>query len=215
MNDRITEEDKVAIQKLFGKPLQELTAENFKEIQKEARKKYHPDKFTQYEDDLVQEMAKERFQQIEILGQKITQYLEVRGGVEEEPDMDEESQMGYVAEGIHIDIMTGDMQLKYRLFSQRIIYRGDKIKIPGTQAKLIALEDYSPRASAGFRDNIKVQLKFGTDDNVNTVVQWIFRHISGVTSSFVIEGQVVKITPLDILRAIKKEARYELGPAPE
>ncbi|MEL6627860.1 MAG: J domain-containing protein [Bacteroidota bacterium] len=212
MNERITESDKTAILKLFGKPLGEMTVESFKDLQKAARKKYHPDNFTHYEDELVQEMAKERFQQIEVLSKKIQEYFEVQGDLApRETEEDEVQHVGYVADGIHIDIMTRDMQLKYRLFSQRIIYRGDKIKIPGTQARLTALEDYSPRASAGFRDNIKVRLTFEANDNVQTIVHWIFQHISGVTSSFVIESKVVKITPVEILQAIKKEARYELG----
>ena len=109
-----------------------------------------------------------------------------------------------------IDIMTSDKTLKYQLFRTRIIYRGDKTIIPGTKAKIFALENYSG-ASSGFRENIKILMTFGEDDSITDIVHWLFRNISGRTSSFVIEGKVVKVDPYEMIQAIRKEARLELG----
>ena len=212
MDHRISEEEKVLIVKYFGKDLKELDEEGFKLAAKEAKKTYHPDKFSQYDDDLVIEMAKERFQTIQLLGKKVESYLKIRAGIDEMPEENEDQATGYYTDGIDIDIMTTDKQLKYRIFGQPIIYRGDRSKIPGTKAKIFALEDYSPRVSAGFRDNVKVKLVFGTEDSVYEIVDWIFKHISGRTSSFVIENKLVNITPGEILQAIKREAHLELGP---
>jgi len=213
MEERITEADKSLIQKYFGKTLGELDQDSFQAALKEAKKTYHPDKFSHYEDELVVEMAKERFQQIQVLEKKIEAYLKIKDSIEGEgEDLSEEGpEKGYYTEGIHIDIQTTDKQLKYRIFKQPVIYRGDRVKIGQTGARLIALEEYSPRISAGFKDNVKVKLIFGVEDSVYEVVDWIFKHISGKTSSFVIEGKIIQITPGEILQAIKKEAFLELG----
>lgn len=213
MNQRLSPEELPLIKKLFGTDLKEITPEGFKDLLKEARKKYHPDNFSKFEDEVVQEMAKERFQQIELLGAKITEYLETRSSVDESPlaDAPADPNAIYVSEGMKIDIMTRDMTLKYQLFRRRIIYRGDKVKIPGTKASLLALEDYSPRVQAGFRDNIKVLLAFGETTDVREIVAWLFQHINGRTSSFVIEGKLVKVDPYEMLQAIRRESRLELG----
>ncbi|MEM7370467.1 MAG: hypothetical protein AAF587_17790 [Bacteroidota bacterium] len=213
MNQRLSPEDMQLVLKLFGTDLKGLTQEKFKELLKEARKKYHPDKFSKFEDEVVQEMAKERFQQIEILAGKITEYLETRKSLDEDPLPPEtiDPTIVYVSKGMKIDIMTRERMLKYQLFGRRIIYRGDKVKIPGTKASLVALEDYSPRIQAGFRDNIKVLLMFGETSDVREIVHWLFRHINGRTSSFVIEGKLIKVDPYEMLKAIRMESRLELG----
>lgn len=213
MSNRMSPEEMKLVQKLFGTDLKDLDQESFKDLLKEARKKYHPDNFSKFEDEVVQEMAKERFQQIEVLAGKITEYLETKASIGEE-EMEAEApdpNIIYVSKGMKIDIMTRDKTLKYMLFGRRIIYRGDKVKIPGTKASLVALEDYSPRIEAGFRDNIKVLLVFGETPDVREIVHWLFRHINGRTSSFVIEGKLIKIDPYEILKAIRQESRLELG----
>lgn len=213
MEGKITEEDKSLIIKYFGKPLKELDQEGFQQALKEAKKTYHPDKFSQYDDELILEMAKERFQQIQKLEIKVTNYLKIKEQMGEDADITEEDgpDKGFYTDGINIDIMTTDKHLKYRLFNSPIIDRGDRVVIKGTKARLIALEDYSPRVSAGFRDNIKVKLSFGVEDSIYEIANWIFKHISGKTSSFVIENELVNITPGEILNAIKQEAHLELG----
>jgi len=107
--------------------------------------------------------------------------------------------------------MTRHKELKFQLFGSALIFAGDQRKLPGTGARLIALEDYSPRLTSGFRDNIKVHLAFGPDSPLEAVVDWLFAHISGRTSTFVIEGKVVPVAPGPILAAIRRESRLELG----
>ena len=207
--ERITETDRERILKYFGKDLKELKEEEFKSLQKDARKKYHPDKFAHFEDETVLEMAKERFQEIERLGEKVEAYLAGQASVAGKEDEKGEEAYAYRSDGMRIDIMTQDANLKFVLFRSRYIERGDEVKIKGSRAKLIALEDYYNR-SAGFRENIKVHLAFGPDADLVKVTEWLFRHISGNTTSFVIEGKVVKVAPHEILNAIRKEAIKEL-----
>lgn len=210
MSQRITEQDLDKIRQWFGSDLESLTEETFASIQKAARKKFHPDNFAHLGDDAVMEMAKERFQELEKLGAKVKQFVASKA---QTPDPEEQAR--YTSDGMAIDIMTQDKTLKFVLFGSAVIYEGDVVKIPGTTAKLVALDDYLPRIAMGFRDNIKVHLTFGPDDNLQEVVHWLFRHINGRISSFVIEGKIVAVEPLEILRAIRKEARKELGPSQE
>jgi len=208
--ERITDKDRERILKYFGKDLTELKEEEFKTLQKEARRKYHPDQFAHFEDETVLEMAKERFQEIERLGKQVEAFLAGQAsaagtsGETEGPEA-----YAYRSDGMRIDIMTRDANLKFMLFRSRYIERGDEVKIKGSGAKLVSLEDYYNR-SAGFRENIKVHLAFGPDADLVKVTEWLFRHISGNTTSFVIEGKVVKVAPHEILSAIRKEAIKEL-----
>lgn len=204
---RLTEQDLDKIQKWLGTDLDKLTEENFATALKAARKKFHPDNFAHLDDEGVTEMAKERFQELEKLAAKVKQHLETVG----QSDAEEAENARYASDGMAIDIMTSDKTLKFQLFSSAMIYEGDKVKIPGTAAKFISRDDYLPRISTGFRDNIKVFLAFGPDDPLQVVVEWLFRQINGRTSSFVIEGKVVPVEPLAILNAVRKEARLELG----
>ncbi|MDP5171367.1 MAG: hypothetical protein NWR72_14075 [Bacteroidia bacterium] len=206
MAEKITEQDLDKIRQWFGVDLDSLTEESFAASQKAARKKFHPDNFAHLGDDGVMEMAKERFQELEKLAAKIRQHFEAKAApAEKDPYL-------YASDGMSIDIMTQDKTLKFQLFSSAMIYEGDKVNIPGTAAKLISRDDYLPRISTGFRDNIKVHLAFGPQDDLRAVVFWLFQHINGRTSTFVIEGKVVPIQPEAILHAIRKEARKELGP---
>ncbi len=207
MPSRLTQQDLDKIRKWLGTNLDKLSEESFAAALKAARKKFHPDNFAHLDDEGITDMAKERFQELEELAAKVKQHLEKVGDQESESTHPQR----YVSEGMAIDIMTSDKTLKFQLFNSAMIYEGDKINIPGTAAHIISRDDYLPRISTGFRDNIKLFLAFGPDDPLQVVVEWLFRHINGRTSSFVIEGMVVPMEPLAILRAVQKEARLELG----
>jgi hypothetical protein len=207
---RLTDQDRDRVQKYFGKELAEITADNFKALKKEAQHKYHPDKFAHLDDEVVLEMAKDRFQEIEQLSQKLEAYLsgEASAAPAATPP-EEEVGVSYRSDGMDLEIMTSDADLKFRLFRSRYIQRGDEVRIRGTQARLVSLADYGSR-SAGFRENIKLRLAFGPENNLSDIVAWLFRHISGVTSNFVIEGKIVPIEPYAILQAIRRESIREL-----
>lgn len=207
---RITDQERARIQKYFGKELSEINADNFKGLKKEAQRKYHPDNFAHFDDETVLEMAKDRFQEIERLSQKLEAYLSGNASaapVAEDPAAD--PNVAYRSEGMDLEIMTSDADLKFRLFRSRYIERGDEVRIRGTKAKLISLADYGSR-SAGFRENIKLRLAFGPQNDLSQIVEWLFRHISGVSSNFVIEGKIVPIEPYEILKAVRREAVKEL-----
>ena len=204
MADTLTTQDLDKIRQWLGSDLSQLTEAGFGEALKAARKKFHPDNFAHLNDDSVTEMAKERFQELEKLAAKVRQHFQAMAGETTE-------EVRYASDGMALDIMTQDNTLKFQLFSSALIYENDQVRIPGTGARLVSRDNYLPRVSTGFRDNIKVFLAFGPTDSLDIVVQWLFRHISGRTSSFVIEGKLVPVEPAAILAAIRKEARKELG----
>ena len=51
----LSAEDLKAIEEVFGVPLKELSAEGFAKLHRELRAKYHPDRFAQYDDEVVKE----------------------------------------------------------------------------------------------------------------------------------------------------------------
>ncbi|MEO1448675.1 MAG: hypothetical protein AAFV07_04060 [Bacteroidota bacterium] len=211
MADRIQPEDHNNIQKFFGAELKALNMESFKAALRSARKKFHPDNFAKFEDETVMEMAKERFQTMEVLAAKVEAHLQHQAAFgDQEAEPAEGPNTGYTTEGIKLDIMTMDKQLKFVLFKSPVIYRGDYRKIPGTRARIISMEDYQPRMAAGFRDNVKIELRFGVEDPIQEIVHWLWRHISEKTSKFVIEGKSVSVNLDSIRKAIKQEARLEL-----
>ncbi|MEL6676326.1 MAG: hypothetical protein AAFR61_29230 [Bacteroidota bacterium] len=214
MKDRLTSADLARIQKLLKMSLQDITEEKLQDLKKSARKKYHPDNFASYDDAVVQELAKERFQEIEELTAKIDLFLQSGqqlSDLQDNPQFEGyQEEAVYGTEGIQIEIMTREKTLKYQLFNRRVIYAGDSGIIPETNARLIALESHAGNVTMGFRDNIKTKLIFGPEDSVLQIVSWLFRRINGKTSSFVIEGKVVKVDPYEILKAIRKETLMEL-----
>lgn len=210
MSQRLSPEDLSLIRKFFGEDLDGLDLEAFRARLKAARKKYHPDNFTHLGDETILEMAKDRFQQIEALAGRVEAHFAAQ--VDRDAALAEAApRVVYASDGLKIDIMTRDKALKYHLFGTSLIFRGDQRTLPGTGARLIALEDYSPRITSGFRDNIKVHLAFGPETPLEAVVEWLYQHISGRTSTFVIEGKVVPVAPGPILAAIRQESRRELG----
>lgn len=211
MSQSLHPDDLPLIRKFFGADLTDLDAADFRERLKAARKKYHPDNFTHLGDETVLEMAKDRFQQIEALAARVSAHFEAQDA-RDAALAETGPRIVYASDGLKIDIMTRDKALKYQLFGTALIFRGDQRSLPGTGARLIALEDYSPRVTSGFRDNVKVHLAFGPDTPLEDVVAWLYAHISGRTSTFVIEGKVVPVAPGPILAAIRQESRRELGP---
>ena len=215
MEERLNQEDLSDLKKYFNLELNDLTDAKFREALKEARKKYHPDNFSKFENEVVLEMAQETFKKIEVLSKKLEDYLQYRKSFDENPLIrpdDPRVQRGtYATEGIHIDIMTSDKRLKHQLFGSGFIYRGDSAAIRGTKAKIYSLSDHSSVANMGFRETVKVLLAFEETDSVYDIVNWLFTRISGRTTSFVIEGKVVRIDPYEILKAIQKHSLKELG----
>jgi hypothetical protein len=205
-----------AIEKYFGARWSDLDLENFKAIRNKLRAKYHPDKFEKFDDETVKEMAKERFQEIERLCEKMMNVLENNdlAGLSQSTSSDSflhpEAKYGY--EGMQIDIRTGDKDMKYHLFGTqyRWIEMGEKFKIPGTNAFVIAEANYTGRA-VGYIETVRIYLSFGRSDSLDVIIDWLYFKIAGRALSLVIEGNVVKIDRSEMLLYIRRKSFLEIG----
>ncbi|MFK8101959.1 MAG: hypothetical protein AB8G15_05535 [Saprospiraceae bacterium] len=201
-----TPKEREDITKYFG-DLAALTPESFKKIKKQLQAKYHPDNFEKFDDETVQEMATERFQQIEKLADKIQKALDgpttpapAAGGYDAEFAL-------FAFDKMKIEIMTRHKDLKYHLFGSR--YRwlayGESFKIPGTKAKIITDESYKGQ-SMGYVETVRIYLSFGKEDEVTAIATWLFEKLEGNASMLIIEGKKTKINFQEISHAIKKTA---------
>lgn len=213
MSASITPEERAAIHKYYGKPLEALTEAEFKSTHRQLRAKYHPDNFEKFEDETVREMATERFQELERLAEKLQAHFSNGGSAGLSPETPQrEARYGF--DDMKIEINTNDKDLKYHLFGARyrwLVY-GDRFKIPDSGASLIIDEDHRGHR-IGFRESIRLYLTFGPADDLDTIIDWLYDHIRGRASSLLIEGQVVPVDRGAILGAIRKVSLLNPGAA--
>lgn len=209
----LTQTEKEAVQKYFGKSFDELSEADFQQARKQLRAKYHPDNFEKFADETVREMATERFQTIEKLSEKLEQYF--RQGLPKASAANQAFHPAaqYAFDKLKVEIITADKDLKYNLFGTfyRWLVYGDTYKIPDTKASIIMDEDHRGM-SIGYRETIRFYLTFGVEDAVEDLVDWLFTRIDGRANSLIIHGDLVKIDRDEILRAVKKTTFLQIGP---
>ena len=194
------------IQELFGKPIEQLQLAEFETLLKELRKKYHPDRFEKYEDELVKEMAKEKFQQIELLAGKMKEHFS-GGGNQKVSGGDDilDPAARFAFDDMKIEIRTRNKDLKYLLFGTylRWLERGDKYKIPGTEASIIIDNDHSG-VSVGFMETVRMYLTFRENDPLDQITEWLYTRIQGQADSLIIEGKRIPVDLNQMLLHIKR-----------
>ena len=72
---QLTDREREEIRELFGAYPEQLDEATFKKALRDLRTKYHPDNFTKFGDDTVQQLATERFQRIETLAQRLEHHF--------------------------------------------------------------------------------------------------------------------------------------------
>jgi len=208
-NITFTEKEKEEIREVYGKDLKDLEWEEFEKLQMELRKKYHPDKFEQYNDEVIREMAHEKYQRIESLGGKLRKYMEFQeaGTVDQsEADMfDKKARFAF--EHMKIEIITREKDLKYLLFGTyvRWLEQGDEFNIPRTEASIIMDQDHRG-VSVGFVETIRIYLSFGTQDDLDTVINWLYERLQGHADAVIIEGKRTKVELSHLQSLIRRKA---------
>lgn len=215
----ITVTEKEEIQKLFGLSLEEIDEPTLKKLKKELRAKYHPDNFEKFDDEVVKQMATERFQKIEDLSEKIAHQLSkgllIRDGntdgeKAQEAYMNEEAK--FSGSKLKIEVITTDKDLKYQLFGTkyRWLVLGDSFKIPNSGGTIIVDEDHKGR-KIGFVETIRMYLTFGETDGIENIAQWLFVNIKERAKSLIIGGQTVPVHQEAIEVAIKQKTFLRIG----
>lgn len=204
---RISETERKEIEDLFGMALEKMNMEDFESKLKSLRQKYHPDKFEKYEDEVVKEMASQRFKQVEKLAGKIRTHIQQGSHKAVQSDDFMHPLAKYAYDNMKIEILTKDKDLKYKLFKTgyRWLERGDRYKIPGTAASLIMEEDHRGMG-IGFVESVKLYLSFGKTDVLEDVIRWLYERIEGHASGLIIEGKRIKVDFLQMVQAIKKQS---------
>lgn len=201
------------IQELYGKSLNELDTETFQKLHKELRTKYHPDKFEKFDDEIVREMAHEKFKRIESLGEKIKTYL--LSGANKAPKLSEHEfgpDAQFAFDNMKIEILTRQKDLKYVLFgkSLRWLERGDKFNIPETKASLIIDNDHKG-SSIGFVESVRLYLSFGPEDSLEEIVTWFYSRIATYATALIIEGKRIPVDLHQMLNLMRRKSLLQLG----
>jgi len=207
-----TKDERDKVTEYFGKIPEELTMEEFEQIHRELRAKYHPDKFEKYSDDIVRMLASEKFKEIELLADKIQKHFLAKKNFETTERKDGENQPKYAYNELKIEIVTKEKDLKYYLFGThyRWLERGDKYKIKGTNASIIIDANYANR-SIGFNESIKMYLTFSETDSLEIIMGWLFSQITGYATTIIIEGKPVKVDFEELLVAVRSKTILRLG----
>ncbi len=198
------------IEKYFGVRLDILTPEEFKKTRKQLMAKYHPDNFQKFEDETIQEMATERFQEIQSISEKIDHYF--NGNITLSlDDKIRQNEASFAFDRLRVEIITGDKDLKYDMFGTyyRWLVLGDKFKIPETNAFVVMDEAYKGH-QIGYVETIKVFLTFGVKDATEDIVSWFFKAIEGRAKSLIIAGKKIPVEYNEMLFAIRRKALLEL-----
>ncbi len=217
-----TEQELAEIREWFAASPEQLDLEAFRKTLRELRAKYHPDNFEKFGDEVVRQLATERFQHIERLAEKLEDWKTGKtvagtppaSAPGSSPIFDARARFAF--KEMKIEIRTSDKDLKYHLFGTfyRWLTLGDRFKIPDSKAFLIADEEHAGR-SIGFTETIRVYLTFEEDDSVETIVRWLYDKIAGRADTLLVEGEQVPIEYDAMLIAVKKRSYKQLASANE
>lgn len=208
-----SEKELQEIRQIYQKDLSELNPENFDQLHKQLRLKYHPDKFEQYEDDVVREMANEKFKRLEELGGKIKEYLANGGAGTVEPVEDifkENARFAY--DNMKIEIITRDKDLKYKLFGTRYrwLMKGDKFKVPQTEKAYIIIDADHAGRKIGFNESIRMYLTFGEQDSLDAIATWLYQRIVGYSDGLIIAGKRIDVDLAQMQARIRRKSFLRL-----
>ncbi|RMG26061.1 MAG: hypothetical protein D6730_09795 [Bacteroidetes bacterium] len=196
MTGSFSEKELEEIRELYGQDISSLNQELFERLHKQLRQKYHPDKFEQYQDEVVKEMAHEKFKRLEALGSKIRAYLVSGASGPVNPTEDiyrPEARFAY--NDLKIELITRNKDLKYLLFGMRYrrLIRGDRFKIPHTKEAYIIIDADHAGRSIGFNETIRMYLTFGQSDPLDVIIQWLYERIAGQAAALIINGERIPV----------------------
>lgn len=204
------------IRTLFGSTPEQFDAESLKKTLRDLRAKYHPDNFEKFGDETVRQLATERFQRIQQLGEKMEAWLAGTLPAPEphpkaDPLFDPQAQFAYQA--MKIEIRTGDKDLKFHLFGTfyRWLTLGERFKIPEAGGAYLIADEEHIGHKIGFQETIRVYLTFAENDPVESIVGWLWNKIAGRADALLIEGEVVEMNYEALLLSVKRRSFRRLA----
>ncbi|HHG86482.1 MAG TPA: hypothetical protein ENJ82_17155 [Bacteroidetes bacterium] len=211
----INKEEIEEVRELFGKELKNLDPTEFDQLHKALQQKYHPDKFERFDDETVREMAKDKFQRIEKLAEKVRSHFGQKAvsAYGDQSDLEKEA-VRYRFDDMKIEIVTKNKDLKYKLFGTylRWLERGDKFQIPKTKAQ-ITIDQNHQGNRVGFVETIRIYLSFTEADSIEIIIDWLYGRLSGQADALIIEGKRLPVDQQAMAAHIRQKARLQLrGP---
>jgi hypothetical protein len=208
----LTAKDQEEVIAYFDKPLDALDVEYFEKKLKELRKKYHPDNFEHLGNDVVKEMAHDKFKAIERLAAKIKAHLGQGAGALASAPASEPMPERYAGRNLKIEIKTRNKDLKYLLFGKhyRWLEQGDRFKIPGGREAYLVTDTGHTGSAIGFTEVIRLYLTFGENDPLDEIVRWLYEKLKGQADALLIEQQLIEVDLAQMLVYIKGKTSLRL-----
>ena len=209
-------EERRLVEKYFGRRVEELTEPVYAQTLKALRSKYHPDNFAQFDDATIQEMATERFQEIEGLAAKLKRHFagELREAAPAEgaDPLYMNPQAIFKARKLKVEILTRDKDLKYHLFGRflRWLTFGESFAIPDTGATLIMDEDHRG-VRIGYTETIRLYLTFDEADSPEDIIDWLFPRIQEKATSLIINNETVPLKYDAVVAALRQHSFLRIG----
>lgn len=211
--NNLTKSDKAEFLEAYGVEVDNLNLESFEALHKKIRAKFHPDQFEHMDNPVVKEMAEKQFKKNEALAIKVREYLLLENKDEELTSAMKDSEGDkHAYEEMKIEVLARNDDLRFWLFGRhyRWIERGDRYRIPGTNAYVIS-QSSGNRRMAGFVHTIKMWLTFGENDPLDVIVVWLYSRIAGNADGLIIEGKRIPVELKAMWEIIGSRSRLELG----
>ena len=209
----LTDQEKSLLKKYFESDLADLDVDDFKKKKKLLQARFHPDKYEKYDNEEVREMAKEKYQSISQLCERVEAFFNGDDIVKVKSSSSSSSSspfgsMGmeiYATEGLLIEIVTKDKELKYRMFGSGLkwMLHGEAYIIKETNAK-IRLWDTSGQRAMGFNETIKLTLSFSDDDDIQVIIDWLFTQVMTAVDVLIINKEKVAINRDAVSQLMRK-----------
>ncbi|MEZ4688458.1 MAG: hypothetical protein R3B47_21070 [Bacteroidia bacterium] len=211
----LSPEENQSFIKHFDIPLEEIAPEDFEKKKKRLTLRLHPDQKDAHEDEEYAAFINERFVKFKALCEKAEAYLykKERGIADygsDEAYLREDAV--YSADGLPVEVITRDKNLKYEMFGSRYrwLERGEKYPIPKTDA-FIRIEEDHRGAGVGFNEYIKMYLSFGSTRNLEPIIDWLFDKIKDKANGLIIQGSRIDIDKFQMGIFIRKTTFLQLA----
>jgi len=208
--ESLSRDERLLFEKYFEVAYETIGVDEFKRKRKALRAKYHPDRYVLHEAE-VRKQAQEIYIIIDRLSVRAAQHILERS---ESSDTDESSEhvKSYASEGLYIEIITRDRDLKYEMFGtfMKWLEAGEYFTIPGTQAELFSTQRHRG-SSMGFVETIKVYLRFSEKDSVADINDWLYSKIKDRASALLIAKERIAINRTEMERLIRRKTLIQIG----
>lgn len=151
-------------------------------------------------------MALDKYHEIEEFSERVLDFLQNKDRVSLPTSSESNKMDTYSYDGLFIEIITRDKNLKYEMFGSfyKWLESGDKFVIPDTNASIRINANHFGN-SVGFNEIIKIYLSFGPEDSIENIIDWLFFKIENRAEALLIEKNRIPVNREALSVFIKKK----------